>query len=249
MIAAARQKGRIMKRVLVTGGSRGIGAECVRKFSKENCKVAFIYARSDEEADRISKETGAYAIKADVSDTLRAVEAVNKAVALLGGIDVLVNNAGIAHIGLFTDMTDEEIVKLFNVNLIGATVVARESAKAMLREHSGRIVNIGSVWGRTGASCEVVYSASKAGIEGLTKSLAKELGPSGITVNCVEPGVIYTDMNRELDETDMQVLCDQTPMCRIGKPEDIAEAVFWLASDKSDFVTGQIIGVDGGFAL
>lgn len=221
----------------------------MRKFAGESCKVAFIYQKSDEDAERISKETGAYAIKADVSNITEAVGAVNKAVELLGGIDVLVNNAGIAHIGLFTDMTDEEIIKLFNVNLIGATVVARESARVMLREHSGRIVNIGSVWGRTGASCEVVYSASKAGVEGLTRSLAKELGPSGITVNCVEPGVISTDMNRELDEDELQSLCDQTPLCRIGKPEDVAEAVFWLASDKADFITGQIIGVDGGFAL
>ncbi len=234
-------------KVLITGGSRGIGAECVRKFAGDGNTVFFIYNNSDERAGELSRDTGATAIKADVSDLNALKIAVTAAAVKMGGIDVLVNNAGVAHIGLFTDITDEEMMRVFNVNLVAASVAAREAAKCMIRNHSGRIINIGSVWGRAGASCEVVYSASKAGLEGLTKALAKELGPSGITVNCVEPGVIDTDMNSALDENTLRELCEETPLCRIGTVADVAETVTWLASEKASFITGQIIGVDGGF--
>ena len=234
-------------KVLITGGSRGIGAECVRKFAGDGNTVFFIYNNSDECAGELSRDTGATAIKADVSDLNALKMAVTAAALKMGGIDVLVNNAGVAHIGLFTDITDEEMMRVFNVNLVAASVAAREAAKCMIRNHSGRIINIGSVWGRAGASCEVVYSASKAGLEGLTKALAKELGPSGITVNCVEPGVIDTDMNSALDENTLRELCEETPLCRIGTVADVAETVTWLASEKASFITGQIIGVDGGF--
>ena len=234
-------------KVLITGGSRGIGAECVRKFAGDGNTVFFIYNNSDERAGELSRDTGATAIKADVSDLNALKMAVTAAAVKMGGIDVLVNNAGVAHIGLFTDITDEEMMRVFNVNLVAASVAAREAAKCMIRNHSGRIINIGSVWGRAGASCEVVYSASKAGLEGLTKALAKELGPSGITVNCVEPGVIDTDMNSALDENTLRELCEETPLCRIGTVADVAETVTWLASEKASFITGQIIGVDGGF--
>lgn len=236
-------------KVLITGGSRGIGAECVRRFVSEGNTVSFIYNNSDRAAGKLSAETGAIAIKADVSDKTMLKCAVKAAAVKMGGIDVLVNNAGVSLIKLFTDVEDEELDKVFSVNLTGTTVASREAARVMVAQKFGRIINIGSVWGRAGASCEVVYSASKAGIEGLTKALAKELGPSGITVNCVEPGVIDTEMNAELDKETLAALCDETPLCRIGKVEDVAEIVLWLASDKAGFVTGQIIGVDGGFGL
>ena len=236
-------------KILITGGSRGIGAECVRKFAKEGNVVSFIYNKSDEAAGELSRQTGATAIKADLEDLNALKLAVNAAAAKMGGIDVLVNNAGVALIKLFADVDDAELKKIFDVNLVAATVAAREASKCMVRNHSGKIVNIGSVWGRVGASCEVVYSASKAGLEGLTKALAKELGPSGITVNCVEPGVIDTDMNSELTEENLKALCDETPLCRIGTVADVAEAVLWLTSEKAGFITGQIIGVDGGFAI
>ena len=236
-------------KILITGGSRGIGAECVRRFAEGGHTVSFIYNKSDEQAGEISRKTGATAIKADVEDLTALKMAVNAAVIKMGGLDVLVNNAGVALIRLFADVDDAELKRVFDINLVAATVAAREASKCMIRQHSGRIINIGSVWGRVGASCEVVYSASKAGLEGLTKALAKELGPSGITVNCVEPGVIDTEMNAELSEDDLNCLCDETPLCRIGKTEDVAEAVLWLASEKASFVTGQIIGVDGGFGL
>lgn len=236
-------------RILITGGSRGIGAECVRRFTAEGNAVSFIYNNSDEQAGALSRETGAIPIKTDVADTTAIKLAVTAVATKMGGIDVLINNAGVSLIKLFTDVDDEELQRVFNVNLVGAAVAAREVAKVMLREHFGRIINIGSVWGRVGASCEAVYSASKAGLEGLTKALAKELGPSGITVNCIEPGVIDTEMNSELDEETLRALCDETPLCRIGKTSDVADAVLWLASEKASFVTGQIIGVDGGFGL
>ena len=236
-------------KILITGGSRGIGAECVRRFAAEGNVVSFIYNNSDGQAGELSRETGALPIKADVSDLNALKLAVTVAAAKMGGVDVLVNNAGVSLIKLFTDVTDEELQRVFNVNLMGASVAAREVAKIMVKEHFGRIINIGSVWGRVGASCEVVYSASKAGLEGLTRALAKELGPSGITVNCIEPGVIDTEMNSELDEEALCALCDETPLCRIGKTSDVADAVLWLASEKAGFVTGQVIGIDGGFGL
>lgn len=236
-------------RILITGGSRGIGAECVRRFAAEGNVVSFIYNNSDGQAGELSRETGALPIKADVSDLNALKLAVTVAAAKMGGVDVLVNNAGVSLIKLFTDVSDEELQRVFNVNLVGASVAAREVAGIMVKEHFGRIINIGSVWGRVGASCEAVYSASKAGLEGLTRALAKELGPSGITVNCIEPGVIDTEMNSELDEETLHALCDETPLCRIGKTSDVADAVLWLASEKAGFVTGQVIGIDGGFGL
>ena len=236
-------------RIIVTGGSRGIGAACVRKFAQNGDVVSFIYNNSSDRAGELAKETGAIAIKADVGDTAEVRAAVRAAIAKMGGVDVLVNNAGISLIKLFTDVLDDELQRVFSVNLTGATIASREAARAMISQKFGRIINIGSVWGRVGASCEVVYSASKAGLEGLTKALAKELGPSGITVNCIEPGVIDTEMNRELDKETLEGLCEETPLCRIGKAEDVANAVLWLASENAGFITGQVIGVDGGFGL
>ena len=162
---------------------------------------------------------------------------------------MLVNNAGIAQIKMFCDITDEDLANMLNTNLSSAFYVTRAALPSMVSQKWGRIINIGSMWGKVGASCEVHYSASKAGLRGMTMALAKELGPSNITVNAVEPGVIATDMNASLDQETLRELCDGTPLCRIGKPEDVANLVGFLASEEASFITGQIIGVDGGFAV
>lgn len=238
-----------MKNVLIVGGSRGIGRACVEKFAREGFVVSFIYNNSDAQADELSAKTGAYAIKADISDPNKARAAVAKAIDEMGSVDILVNNAGISLIKLFTDTTDEDYYNIMNTNFGGTFFVTREVAKNMISNHFGRIVNIGSMWGKVGASCEVAYSASKAAIEGFTKALAKELGLSGITVNCIEPGIINTEMNAALDENTLKELCDETPIGRIGDACELAEFIFTIATEKSGFLTGQIIGFDGGFAI
>ena len=236
-------------KILITGGSRGIGEACVRAFCQKGDSVAFLYHTNHERANALAKETGAIAIAADVSDATSATAATKEAIERLGGIDVLVNNAGISQIKLFTDITDQDWQKMIDTNLSGAFYTSREACRTMIAQHAGKIINVGSMWGKTGASCEVHYSASKAGLRGLTMALAKELGPSNITVNCVEPGVIDTEMNASLDQETRKELCDSTPLCRIGKAKEVAALVCFLASNDASFITGQIIGVDGGFAI
>lgn len=238
-----------MKRILITGGSGGIGAEIVRAFAKIGCQVVFTYNKNIASAEAVAKETDATALAIDLENTESIQNTVHTAASLLGGIDVLVNCAGISQIKLFTDLSDHEINRMVQINLTSVLTVTQAAAPYMIRNHSGRIINIGSMWGKTGASCEVTYSATKAAIEGFTKSLAKELGPSGITVNCIEPGVIETPMNAQLDEETVQALINETPLMRLGKPSDVADAVLFLASEKASFITGQILGVDGGFAI
>lgn len=236
-----------MKKVLITGGANGIGRACVEIFANQGYSVAFIYVNDNESAASLEKSCNARGICADISVPEKAKQAYISAIEYLGGIDVLINNAGISHIGLFTDISYDEWRRVLDVNLTGAFLMSKMAAADMIKQHSGSIVNIGSVWGREGASCEVAYSASKAGIRGLTTSLAKELGPSGIRVNCVEPGVINTRMNNCFDEETIKQLEDETPLCRIGNPSEVANAVFFLAGDKASYITGQILGVDGGF--
>lgn len=238
-----------MKKVLVTGGSRGIGRACVEYFSKCGYEVAFIYSSNDLAAKEVESSCGALAIKADISSSKDAESAVSYAIDKMGGIDILINNAGISQIKLFTDVTDDDWEKMLSVNLSGAFYITRAAVKGMISGKFGRIINIGSMWGKCGASCEVHYSAVKSGIRGMTMALAKELGPSGITVNCIEPGVIDTDMNAELDDNALTELCDETPLGRIGRPEEVAYLAEFLASDKASFITGQCIGIDGGFAI
>ncbi len=237
------------KTVLITGGSRGIGAAAVRAFSGAGYKVAFIYNRSEKKADELANELGAYAIKADVSNSAEVKNAVAQAMDKLGGVDVLVNNAGIAQIKLFTDITDDDWNKMIGTNLTGTFNCTREVLPQMINRKSGCIINISSMWGEVGASCEVHYSAAKAGIIGMTKALAKEVGLSGIRVNCVTPGVIATEMNGDLDEETLASLKEETPLGRIGSAEDVANTLLFLASDEASFITGQVIGVNGGFII
>lgn len=239
-----------MKRVLISGGSRGIGRAIVEAFAANGDNVAFLYRSRDEEAAQVAQATGAVAIKADVSDPTEARRAITEAETALGvSIDVLVNNAAISWIGQMQDMTDEEWRNILDTNLSGAFYLSRGVVSGMVKNHYGRIINIGSMWGKVGASCEVAYSATKAGLRGLTMAMAKEFGPSGITVNCIEPGFIATEMNAAIDEASKQALCDETPLGRMGTPAEVAAAAVFLASDAASFITGQVIGVDGGLAV
>lgn len=236
-------------RVLITGGSRGIGACCVEMFAMAGYRVAFFYNKSEVCAMKVADRSHAYAVKADVSDSHSVSEGIKASIDILGGIDVLVNNAGISAFSMFDEISDKAWHNIIDTNLSGVFYTCREVSKYMIREKYGRIINIGSVWGRCGSACEVHYSASKAGVRGLTMSLAKELGPSGITVNCIEPGVIDTDMNSVLSDEVLLQLKEETPVCRLGTAEDVARCVVFIADEGSSFITGQCIGVDGGFAI
>ena len=238
-----------MANVLITGGSRGIGAACVRKFTAQGDRVAFLYRSRTEEAEKLAAETGAIACRVDITDSGAVESAIADCIVKIGSIDILINNAGIAQAKLFTDLTSDDWEKMIGTNLGGAFRVTRVVARKMVQNHKGCIVNIGSMWGKVGASCEVHYSAAKAGLRGMTMALAKELGPSGIRVNCVEPGVIETDMNAGLDAQSREQLREETPLCRLGTPEEVANAIVFLASDAASFITGQCLGVDGGFAI
>ncbi|MBQ3182143.1 MAG: 3-oxoacyl-ACP reductase FabG [Clostridia bacterium] len=234
-----------MRNIIVTGGSRGIGAAIVRRFAENGDNVVFLYRSND----RAAAEVGVPCIKGDIRDPEEVKKMISRAADYLGGIDVLVNNAGIAQSALMGDISDTDYMNMINTDLSGAFYCCRQAIPYFLRNHSGAIVNISSMWGEVGASMEVHYSAAKAGLIGLTKALAKELGPSGVRVNCVTPGMIDTDMNRGYSKVDIQAIVDETPLMRIGKPEDVAEAVFFLASDKASFITGQVLGVNGGYVI
>ena len=236
-----------MKTALITGGSRGIGAAIVRALTAQGWRVAFCYKSSQEAAEQLSRETGAIAIRCDVTGSAQVNAMAEEALRQLGHIDLLVNNAGVAWQGLLTDMTDDDWRTVLDTSLTAAFYTCRAVLPGMVSRKSGCIINISSIWGRVGASCEAAYSAAKAGLIGLTKALAKEVGPSGITVNCLCPGVIRTDMLACYTEDDLAALADETPLGRLGTPEDVAAAVCWLADDSASFITGQVIGVDGGF--
>lgn len=240
--------------VLITGASRGIGRAAAVTFAKNGFNVAVNYCRSEYKAKALADELKDYGVKAaayraDVSDKSAVTEMFRKAEAELGKISVLVNNAGIAEQALFSDITEKMWDRMFDVNVKGAYNCAQAALPSMIHEKYGRIVNVSSMWGISGASCEVHYSASKAALIGFTKALAKEVGLSGITVNCIAPGVIETDMNAAISEEVMDTLKEDTPLNRIGTPEEAAEAIFFLASDKAGFITGQVLSVDGGFIV
>ena len=237
-----------MKNVLITGGSRGIGAACVKKFSDGGYRVFLNYNKSDEAAKKLAEKTGAILIKADISKSDN-IKKITDTVHDYGKLSVLINNAGIAEQRLFSDITENDWDRMFDVNMKGMFLVTKAFLPDMVHEKYGKIINVSSIWGITGASCEVHYSASKAAVIGFTKALAKELGPSNINVNCVAPGVIDTEMNNHLDVETKSVLCEETPLCRMGTAEEMAELIYFLASEKSDFITGQIISPNGGIII
>ena len=238
-----------MKTVLITGGSRGIGRETVRLFAEKGYNVAFTYRSSVDEAEALASEVGALAIKADSSVESDVLMAVERTLSTYGRIDCLVNNAAVSAFSLFTDITLDDWNAMIGTNLTGAFLYSKAVIPDMLKRKSGRIINITSMWGLVGASCEVHYSAAKAGLIGMTKALAKELGPSGITVNAIAPGVINTDMNKALSDEDKAILVDETPLMRLGEPRDVAEAALFLAGDGASFITGEVLNISGGFVI
>ena len=241
--------------VLITGASRGIGAATARLFAQEGWDVAVNFNFSQCEAERLVhelRELGrkAVPIQADVSVPEEAARMVREAEAALGALDALVCNAGIAlPQQLLTDTTDEQWHTLLSTDLDGVFYTLRAAVPGMVRQKRGAIVTVSSMWGVTGGSCEVPYSAAKAGVIGLTKSLAKELGPSQLRVNCVAPGAVDTDMNGHLSAEDLAVLGEETPLGRMGTPEEIAQAVYFLATERASFITGQVLRVDGGMVI
>lgn len=238
-----------MKTVLITGGSRGIGRAMVELFSKNGYAVAFTYKNSENEAKSLAELTGTLAIRADSAKEEDVLRAVDTAVKSLGKIDCLINNAGISAFSLFTDISLEDWNEMLSTNLTGVFLYSKAVIPGMVSRKYGRIINVTSMWGLVGSSCEVHYSTAKAGLIGMTKALAKELGPSGITVNAIAPGVINTDMNKAVSSEDMAALIDETPLMRIGEPSDVASAALFLASDEASFITGDVLNVSGGYVI
>ncbi len=232
-----------MANVVITGGSRGIGAAAVSLFAARGDRVWFLYEKEYEKAEQVAKATGATAICCDVADG----EAVTRAFAVIGDVDILICNAGICHYGLLQSLSDAQWDRLFDVNVKGIFHCVKAAVPAFLRGHSGCIITVSSMWGQVGASCEAAYSATKGAVIALTRALAQELGPSGIRVNCVSPGVITTDMCANVDPEILRQLAQETPLGRNGTPEDVARAMAYLAD--APFVTGQILPVNGGYVL
>ncbi len=242
--------------VLVTGGAGGIGSAICRVFAQNGFDVIINYHNGKQRAELLCEEikneygTNTRAVYCDVSDASSVREMFDEIDSSNEKVDVLINNAGVAQQKLFTDITDSEWKNMRGVNLDGTFYCCREALKRyMLPVHRGAILNISSMWGQTGASCEVHYSAAKAGVIGLTKALAKEVGLSGVRVNCIAPGVVMTDMMKGFDEQTLNELKEETPLNRLGTPEDIAEAALFLCGDKAGFISGQILGVNGGFVI
>lgn len=241
-----------MKTVLITGSSRGIGAETARKFAKEGWQVAINYNQSEEKAFALQKELGDHVIvlKGDVSDPKQCAKLVEDTVAAFGGLDALICNAGVSLPGgLMQDCTNEDWNKICGVNLNGVFYTIRAALPHMIKQQSGRIITVSSMWGQVGGSCEVAYSATKGAVIALTKALAQEVGPSHITVNSIAPGVIQTDMMAFATEDILEMLRQETPLSTLGLPADIAETAFFLAGEGARFITGQVLGVNGGMVI
>lgn len=228
---------------VITGGSRGIGAAAVELFAAKGHRVYFLYEKEHQAAKAVAQRTGATAICCDVADE----NAVKAAFSQIGGVDILVNNAGICYYGLMSQMTGQQWSRIFDVNVKGIFHCINAAMPSFLEKHRGCVINVSSMWGRTGASCEAAYSASKGAVIALTKALAKELGPSGIRVNAVAPGVILTDMCKSVSADILAELAEEAPLGRNGTPRDVARAMEYLA--EADFVTGHILNVDGGYVI
>lgn len=244
----------MVKTAFVTGGSRGIGAAIVRRLAADGYAVGILYLQSEDQAASLAGELreqghNALAVRGDVADREAAAAAIRRAEAAFGPVELLVNNAGIAQNTLFQDTSYDLWRRMFAVHADGAFHTIQAVLPRMLHEKSGCIINIASIWGLRGAACEVAYAASKAAVIGLTRSLAAELAPSHIRVNCIAPGVITTDMTRGLGDDTLSALREQTLLGRLGSPEDIAGAVAFLAREDASFITGQVLTVDGGFTL
>lgn len=242
------------KTVLITGGARGIGKAMSKAFAKEGYNVLVNFNKSENEAKELytilnEKNFSVKLFKANISNREDVEDMVDYCIKEFGGLDVLVNNAGVSQDKLFTDITDEDWDNMMNINLKGSFYCSQVALKYMISEKKGNIINISSIWGISGASCEVHYSITKAGIIGMTKALAKEVGPSNIRVNSIAPGVINTDMLSGYNEEDIDALVEETSLMRLGTPEDIANCAIFLASDKSNFITGQVISPNGGFVI
>lgn len=234
-----------MKKALVTGGCGGIGEAICKKLANDGYIVYVNYAHSKDKAEKIASEIGGTAVCFDVSDN----KAVRSALMDTGFVDLLVNNAGISEIDLFTSISDEKAEEILNINLKGAMNCARAVLPEMIKAKKGNIINISSMWGQCGASCEVDYSASKAGLIGFTKALAKEVAPSGIRVNCIAPGFILTEMNKRFSAEELEMIREDIPLGIFGTPEHVAEAVSFMASDRTEYITGQILAVNGGMVI
>ena len=243
------------KTVLITGASRGIGRECALEFARQGASNIIIgYNKSEAQAlelEAILKEQGvnALALQADIRSKTEVNLMFRRAQAAFGPVHILVNNAGISGFSLFTDITEDMWDEMMDTNIKGMYLCCKEALPDMISEKDGAIVNISSIWGQVGASCEVHYSASKAAVIGLTKALAKELGPSNVRVNCVAPGVIQTDMLAVVDPQIQEELKEETPLMKLGTPSDIAKSVCFLCSPAANFITGQVLGVNGGFVI
>lgn len=240
--------------VFITGASRGIGAAAAIRFAKEGYGVGINYLKNDEAAKNIAEEIKSFGgictlVKGDVSSLFDMENNIKEVEARLGKISILINNAGIAQSAVFQDISPTDWNNIFAVNVNGAYNCTRLLLPSMISEKNGRIINISSIWGMVGASCEVAYSASKAALIGFTKALAKEVAPSNITVNCIAPGVIDTDMNRALGEETLDALKEEIPSGRLGTADEIASLMLYLASDEAAYLTGQVISPNGGFVL
>lgn len=241
--------------VLITGAAGGIGEAIAKVLAKNGYDIILHYSKSEEKAFSLQKKLEAtygikvIPVKADLCSNDEIEALAQKALSELRTIDVLINNAGIAHQELFQLCSDEKAKEIFDVNIMSAMKLTKEILPTMIKNHSGRIINISSMWGICGASCEVHYSASKSALIGFTKALSKEVGPSGITVNCICPGFIDTKMNAHLDEESIREIVESTPMMRKGTGDDIAYLCEFLSSEKASFITGQIISVDGGYSV
>lgn len=241
-----------MKRVLITGGSGDIGRAIALRFASDGYMVAVNYNTNKNAADEVClkiKEEGgtAISVQGDISDSSQAKNVVSEVMDRLGGIDVLVNNAGIAlKQGLFTDFSEEEAERVFGTNVFGMMNCCRQVIPHFVKNKCGRIINVSSIWGISGASCEVIYSSSKSAVIGFTKALARELAPSGICVNCVAPGLIETQMNSHLTKEEKDEFIQGIPLGRAGLPSEVADAIAFFASEGSNYITGQVLTVDGG---